>query len=113
MKKLNNLKYKLQFTTAATVSTLFNAKTAFAAADGGEVEEKVTDAANQVQGILTGLIVTVGICVAIFIILKRLPSADDPREKSEVFKSVGRVIGMVALAAAIVWILPWVYNLFT
>ncbi|MDN6631046.1 MAG: CagC family type IV secretion system protein [Staphylococcus equorum] len=103
----------MQFTAAATVSTLFNAKTAFAAADGGEVEEKVTNAAEQVQGILTGLIVTVGICVAIFIILKRLPSADDPREKSEVFKSVGRVIGMVALAAAIVWILPWVYGLFT
>ncbi|MDN6580432.1 MAG: CagC family type IV secretion system protein, partial [Tetragenococcus koreensis] len=81
--------------------------------DGGEVEEKVTDAANQVQGILTGLIVIVGICVALFIIIKRLPSADDPREKSEVFKSIGRVISMVALGAAIVWILPWVYNLFT
>ncbi|MDN6165572.1 MAG: CagC family type IV secretion system protein [Tetragenococcus koreensis] len=103
----------MQFTAATTIPTLFNAKTAFAASDGGEVEEKVTDAANQVQGILTGLIVIVGICVALFIIIKRLPSADDPREKSEVFKSIGRVISMVALGAAIVWILPWVYNLFT
>lgn len=36
-----------------------------------------------------------------------------PEKKSEVFKSIGRVISMVALGAAIVWILPWVYNLFT
>ncbi|WP_273755922.1 CagC family type IV secretion system protein, partial [Leuconostoc mesenteroides] len=33
--------------------------------------------------------------------------------KSEVYKSLGRVAGLVALAAAIVWILPWVYSLFT
>ncbi|MGJ3901278.1 CagC family type IV secretion system protein, partial [Lactiplantibacillus plantarum] len=53
------------------------------------------------------------VCVALFIIIKRLPDADDPREKSEVYKAVGRVAGLVALAAAIVWILPWVYSLFT
>ncbi|MCP9380450.1 CagC family type IV secretion system protein, partial [Lacticaseibacillus paracasei] len=26
---------------------------------------------------------------------------------------VGRVAGLVALAAAIIWLLPWVYSLFT
>ena len=57
--------------------------------------------------------VLVGICVALFIIIKRMPDADDPREKSEVYHAVGRVAGLVALAAAIIWILPWVYSLFT
>ncbi|WP_368773633.1 CagC family type IV secretion system protein [Lactiplantibacillus plantarum] len=46
-------------------------------------------------------------------IIKRMPDADDPREKSEVYHAVGRVAGLVALAAAIIWLLPWVYSLFT
>ncbi len=39
-----------------------------------------------------------------------MPDADDPREKSEVYHAVGRVAGLVALAAAIIWLLPWVYS---
>jgi len=83
------------------------------AADGGEVKSKLTHAGKTIQGILTGLVVLVGICVALFIIIKRMPDADDPREKSEVYHAVGRVAGLVALAAAIIWLLPWVYSLFT
>lgn len=83
------------------------------AASGGQVQSKLTQAANTVQSILTGLVVLVGICVALFIIIKRMPDADDPREKSEVYHAVGRVAGLVALAAAVIWLLPWVYSLFT
>lgn len=83
------------------------------AADGGEVQNKLTQAGKTIQGILTGLVVLVGICVALFIIIKRMPDADDPREKSEVYHAVGRVAGLVALAAAVIWLLPWVYSLFT
>lgn len=77
------------------------------------VETKLTEAAKTIQSVLTALVVIVGICAALFIIIKRMPSADDPHEKNEVFKSVGRVCGLVALAAAMVWVLPWVYGLFT
>ena len=63
------------------------------AADGGEVQSKLTSAGKAIQGILTGLVVLVGICVALFIIIKRMPDADDPREKSEVYHAVGRVAG--------------------
>lgn len=82
-------------------------------ASAGQVQAKLTNAANVVKGILTALVVLVGICAALFIIIKRMPSADDPHEKNEVFKSVGRVCALVALAAAIIWLLPWVYSLFT
>ncbi|MFT8813689.1 MAG: CagC family type IV secretion system protein [Oenococcus sp.] len=91
---------------------LMNAQLAFAA-DAGQVKSKLTDAGRTIQGILTGLVVLVGICVALFIIIKRMPDADDPREKSEVYHAVGRVAGLVALAAAVIWLLPWVYSLFT
>ena len=42
------------------------------AADGGEVKSKLTSAGKTIQGILTGLVVLVGICVALFIIIKRI-----------------------------------------
>lgn len=92
---------------------LFNVQMVLADDKGAEVQKKLNDAGNVVKGILTGLVVLVGICVALFIIIKRMPDADDPREKSEVYKSVGRVAGLVGLAAAVIWLLPWVYSLFT
>lgn len=92
---------------------LFNVQMVLADDKGAEVQKKLNDAGNVVKGILTGLVVLVGICVALFIIIKRMPDADDPREKSEVYKAIGRVAGLVALAAAIIWLLPFVYGLFT
>lgn len=112
--KVSN-KFKQSAVSLTTASTLFltQVPSVFAEASGAEVENKVDNALTTVQGILTGLLVTVGIVCALWIIIKRLPDADDPREKSEVYKSVGRVAGLVALGAAIVWLLPWVYSLFT
>lgn len=92
---------------------LSNVQMVLADDKGAEVQKKLNDAGNVVKGILTGLVVLVGICVSLFIIIKRMPDADDPREKSEVYKAVGRVAGLVALAAAIIWLLPFVYGLFT
>ncbi|MDV7740283.1 CagC family type IV secretion system protein [Leuconostoc mesenteroides] len=114
MKILNKSKITSILASVSTAGYLMltNAQIVLAA-DGSEVQSKITNAANTIKGILTGIVVLVGVCVALFIIIKRLPDADDPREKSEVYKAVGRVAGLVALAAAIVWILPWVYSLFT
>ena len=114
MKKLNKGTVTSLVTGITTAGYLMLANTQIVlAASGGEIQGKLTSAANTIKGILTGIVVLVGVCVALFIIIKRLPDADDPREKSEVYKSVGRVAGLVALAAAVVWILPWVYSLFT
>ncbi|MEE1130237.1 MAG: CagC family type IV secretion system protein [Caryophanon sp.] len=77
------------------------------------IQGKLTQAMTVLQTILMSLVVVVGICVALFVIIKRMPSADDPHEKNEVFKSVARICIMVALAAAMVWVVPWVYGLFT
>ena len=87
-------KMKALTTTGATAIYLglMNAQVVLAA-DGGEVKSKLTSAGKTIQGILTGLVVLVGICVALFIIIKRMPDADDPREKSEVYHAVGRVAG--------------------
>lgn len=99
--------------TTAGALFLTQVPSVFAEANGEEVQSKVSNALTTVQGVLTALLVTVGIVCALWIIIKRLPDADDPREKSEVYKSVGRVAGLVALGAAVVWLLPWVYSLFT
>lgn len=97
---------------AAAVGVMFNALCVSAFADS-EVESKITDAANTIKGILTGVVCVVAICVSLFIIIKRMPDADNPQEKHELYRGVGRVWGLVALAAACIWIIPWVYGLFT
>jgi len=111
--KLSN-KVKRSALATATASTLFLTQAQYVfAADAGQVQSKLTQAANTVKSVLTALVVLVGIVVALWIIIKRMPDADDPREKSEVYRSVGRVAGLVGLAAAVIWLLPWVYSLFT
>jgi len=100
------------YLTALTAFMTFVSQNQVVFAQGGEVQQRVTSALQTIQSVLTGLIVTVGIVVALFIVIKRMPSADDPHEKNEVYKAVGRVLGLVAIGAAIVWIVPWVYSLF-
>jgi len=78
-----------------------------------DVKEKITNATDAVKIILTGIVCSVAVCVAIFIIIKKLPDADNPHEKHELYRGVGRVFGIVALAAACIWVIPWVYGLFT
>ncbi|WP_105957317.1 CagC family type IV secretion system protein [Apilactobacillus quenuiae] len=112
MKKQQKLKIVLT-TFGATIYLFLMNNQLVLAADGGQIKGKLTQAGKTIQGILTGLVVLVGICVALFIIIKRMPDADDPREKAEVYHAIGRVAGLIALAAAVIWLLPWVYSLFT
>lgn len=114
MKVFNKTKITSVLASVSTAGYLMlaNAPIVFAA-DASEVQSKLTTAGNTIKGLLTGLVVLVGVLVSLWIILKRMPDADDPREKSEVYKSVGRVAGLVALSAIVIWLLPWVYSLFT
>ena len=112
MSKVNRVKEKILTGIVTTSSTLL-AATPVLAASGSEVQSKISKALQTIQGILTGIVVLAGICVALWIIIKRMPDADDPREKSEVYHAVGRVAGLVALSAAVIWLLPWFYSLFS
>ena len=105
-KKLTSYLTGLSATITLAVPELVHAQNV------SDVQSRLTDAGNQIQQLLTGLVVLVGIIVSLFIIIKRMPSADDPQEKNEVYKAVGRVLGLVAMGAALIWIIPWVYSLF-
>lgn len=76
------------------------------------ISAKVKEGLKQIQTFLTGIVVTVGICVSIWIIIKKLPGVDDPHTKNEMFRGVGMALAGVGLAAAIVWLVPWMYTLF-
>lgn len=76
------------------------------------VEGKITYALTTVQGVLTGIIVLVGIVVCLWILITNMHKLNNAHEKDEVFRANGRVLGAVAFGAAVVWIVPWVYNLF-
>lgn len=73
---------------------------------------KIEQGLQQVQTFLTGLIVAVGICAGVWIVLKKLPGIDDPMVKNEMFRGVGMVLAGVAVGAALVWLVPWVFGLF-
>nr|AKB09683.1 membrane protein [Staphylococcus schleiferi] len=73
---------------------------------------KIEQGLQQVQTFLTGLIVAVGICAGVWIVIKKLPGIDDPMVKNELFRGVGMVLAGVAVGAALVWLVPWVFNLF-
>lgn len=109
--KLSNLSNKFKSSTYVATITAISSMlptTVYAS----NVQGRVINAMSEIQGVLTGLVVTVGIVVALFTIIKRMPSADDPQEKNEVYKALGRVLALVAIGAAIVWVVPWVFSLF-
>lgn len=81
----------------------------FAAANPGP---KIEQGLQQIQTFLTGIIVIVGVCAGVWIVIKKLPTIDDPMTKNEMFRGVGMVLAGVAVGAALVWLVPWVYNLF-
>ena len=64
--KIKHLKEMTASALTASYLALTNSSVVFAAS-GGQVQSKLTQAANTVQSILTGLVVLVGICVALFI----------------------------------------------
>lgn len=84
----------------------------FNVAAAEDIQGRISSALTTVQSVLTGIVVLVGIVVGLWIVIKRMPSADDPQEKNEVYKAVGRVLGLVAISATLVWVVPWVYSLF-
>lgn len=108
-----NKKIQAYITAFMTTVTLSYPQIMAHAQSVENVESKLKGALSTIQGVLTGLVVAVGVVVSIFIIITGMPSARSPQEKDAVYKSLGQVLALVAIAAAIVWVLPWVYGLFT
>jgi len=81
--------------------------------NAANVETKINNALTTVQGVLTGIIVAVGICVALFNVVTKLPNLSDPHEKNQFWKTQGYILAGVAFGAAVIWLVPWVYGLFT
>lgn len=75
------------------------------------VEQKIKKGATSIQWVLTGIVTIVGICVALWIVVKSLPTISDPHAKNEMWKSIGNVFIAVGAAAAFVWLIPWFFGL--
>ncbi|MGG3662995.1 CagC family type IV secretion system protein [Bacillus gobiensis] len=82
------------------------------AASTGQVQSKIRSGVTAIQTVLTGIVVVVGIAAAIKIVVKHLPGIDDPHVKNEMWKSIGGVLAAIGAAAALIWIIPWIYSLF-
>jgi len=84
----------------------------FAADSTSQVSTRLNKGVKAIQTVLTGIVVVVGIVAALKIIIKHLPGIDDPHVKNEMWKSLGGVLLAVGAAAAVIWLLPWIYSLF-
>ncbi|AIF68394.1 hypothetical protein GZ22_18330 (plasmid) [Terribacillus saccharophilus] len=83
----------------------------FAESDSS-ITKRINTGVKSIQTVLTGIVVVVGIVAALKIIIKHLPGIDDPHVKNEMWKSLGGVLLAVGAAAAVIWLLPWIYGLF-
>ncbi|SEO07290.1 Cag pathogenicity island, type IV secretory system [Terribacillus saccharophilus] len=83
----------------------------FAESDAN-ITKRINTGVKSIQTVLTGIVVVVGIVAALKIIIKHLPGIDDPHVKNEMWKSLGGVLLAVGAAAAVIWLLPWIYGLF-
>lgn len=102
IKKIGVTAFYVAFLTVILSSTVY----------GADPGPKIEEGLNKVQEFLTGIIVAVGICAGVWIVIKKLPGIDDPMVKNEMFRGVGMVLAGVAVGAALVWIVPWVFGLF-
>lgn len=110
MKLLSKLNYKL--TSIMTFIIVFAIPNlCFAAQTTDQVKEKLNTAATAVKGVLTSVVVVIGVIACLKIVSKSMPFFDDPHVKNEMWKSIFSVLGAVAFAAAVIWIAPWVYSL--
>lgn len=112
MKKIDN--GYLKFIAVLTFACLmfFVAPEIGLASSTSTVQTKLRNGISAFQTVLTGIVVVVGIVAALKIVVKHLPGIDDPHVKNEMWKSIGGVLAAIGAAAALIWILPWVYSLF-
>lgn len=78
-----------------------------------EVVETLTKGLEQIQTVITALFVVIAIIACAKILIKHMPNLDDPNVKNEMWRSITGVLVALAAGAAIIWIAPWIYGLFT
>ncbi|MCK1995454.1 CagC family type IV secretion system protein [Peribacillus muralis] len=113
IKKLDNVYLKIVAVLAFTGFVfLVGPDIGLAAESTANVQKKLKSGATAFQTVLTGIVAVVGIAAGLKIVVKHLPSIDDPHVKNEMWKSLGGVLAAMGASAALVWAIPWVYSLF-
>lgn len=111
MVKLDSLYFKMTF-AVALAALMFLVIPEIGYASTGNVTSRLTTGVRVIQGVITALVVGVGILAGSKIVVKHLPSIDNPQSKNEMWSGLGQVSVAVIAAAAIVWLLPWLWSLF-
>ena len=65
-----------------------------------------------IQGAATGVVVIMGVISACIVAAKNLPSVDDPAVKNRLIGALLTILAIIAIVAAMIWALPWVWSLF-
>lgn len=73
---------------------------------------QLNSALTTIQGVATGVVVLMGVISAAIIASKKMPTLDNPQSKNELINSLLAILAIIAIVAGMIWILPWVWNLF-
>lgn len=77
-----------------------------------ELTSKFTEGIGEIQTVVSGIATAIGIACIMKIIITKLPNIQEPHVKSEMWQGIGQVLIAIAAVAAIVWIAPWMYEIF-
>lgn len=112
LKKSSRFNYWKNKGYLAILTFMLTAQSEVAYATAGDVQGRINGAVDTIINIILSIAVGVGIAMTGWIAVKKMLVSDDPQEKSEAMKSIGRVWMLVGIAAAARWLVPWVWNLF-
>ncbi len=74
--------------------------------------EKLNAGLLAIQGVATGVVVVFAIIAAAIVFCKNIGSIDEQGVKHKMLSSFLTILAMVAIMAALIWGVPWIWSLF-
>lgn len=65
-----------------------------------------------IQGVATGVVLTMAVIAACIVAIKKFPSIDEQGVKNQLISAELSILGITGLLAAMIWGIPWIWNLF-
>lgn len=74
--------------------------------------EKIQSGLLVIQGVATAVVGIMAIIAACIVAIKKFPSIDEQGVKNQLISAELSILGITALLAAMIWGVPWIWNLF-
>lgn len=76
------------------------------------IEDRIASGLLVIQGVATGVVIIMAVIAACIVAAKKFPSIDEQGVKSQLISAELSILGITALLAAMIWGVPWIWDLF-